>query len=161
MTYRRLRNDELAELETAFARFLAVNGIPADDWIKIKAEDGKRTEELIESFSDVVFHETLTKLEYLEFKSKNEIRIFHCLPEKIILRGLMVDGDTSLDFTQQEDAKVMLAKMQESGAKLSMFVSEKSYKDNKREAELFAMMEAGCRTSDGSLFVMLKSLEVE
>ena len=98
MTYRRLTNDELAELETAFIRFLALNGIPADDWVKIKGEDKARTEQLIESFSDVVFHETLTKLKFLDFKTKNEIRTFHCGPDKIVLRGLLVEGKTELDF---------------------------------------------------------------
>ncbi len=62
MTYRRLKNDELAELETAFIRYLALNGIPADDWVKIKKEEPGRMEELIDTFSDVVIHETLTKL---------------------------------------------------------------------------------------------------
>jgi len=158
MTYRRLSNDELSELETAFARFLAVNGIPADDWVKIKTDDHKRTESLIESFSDVVFHETLTKLEYLEFKTKKEIRTFHCLEDKIVLRGLMVDGETKLDFTQGEDPKVMLSKMQDSGAQLSSYVTEKKYKDDKREMELFSMMESGCLISDGTLFKLLESL---
>ncbi len=158
MTYRRLTNDELSELETAFTRFLAVNGIPADDWVKIKAEDHKRTESLIESFSDVVFHETLSKLEYLDFKTKKEIRTFHCPKEKIILRGIMVEGATALDFTQDEDSKVMLSKMQASGAKLSMYVTEKKYKDENREMELFKMMESGCLISDGSLFKLLESL---
>ncbi|MFT4664434.1 MAG: hypothetical protein ACI8YQ_000573 [Polaribacter sp.] len=158
MTYRRLTNDELSELETAFARFLAVNGIPADDWVKIKAEDYKRTEELIESFSDVVFHETLSKVEYLDFKTKKEIRTFHCSKEKIILRGITVEGETALDFTEDEDSKLMLTKMQASGAKLSIYVTEKKYKDDKREMELFTMMESGCLISDGSLFKLLESI---
>ena len=159
MTYRRLTNDELSELETAFARFLAVNGIPADDWVKIKANDYKRTEELIESFSDVVFHDTLTKIAYLELKTKNEIRIFHCLPEKIVLRGLLVDGNTPLDFTQNEEPNIMLSKMQQFGAKLSMYLTEKEYHQSNREAELFTMMESGCLISDGALFGLLESLE--
>lgn len=157
MTYRRLTNDELAELETAFARFLAVNGIPADDWVKIKAEDPKRTEELIESFSDVVFHETLTKLEFLEFKAPKEIRTFRCGEDKIELRGIRIEGETELNFTKTEDSKVMLSKMQQSGAKLSMYASEKKY-TAERTKELFGMMEAGCLISDGTLFNLLSSL---
>jgi len=159
MTYRRLTLAELSELETAFARFLAVNGIPADDWVKIKAEDQKRTNELIDSFSDVVFHETLTKLEYLDFKSNKEIRTFQCQADKIILRGLIVDGDSTIDFTQNKDPKTMLAAMQQSDAKLSMYVSEKKYKDNNRELELFGMMESGALISDGTLFNLLVSLK--
>ncbi|MFK7806358.1 MAG: DUF6495 family protein [Saprospiraceae bacterium] len=158
MTYRRLTNDELAELETAFIRFLALNGIPADDWVKIKSEDKSRTEELIESFSDVVFHETLTKLEFLDFKTKNEIRTFHCASDKIVLRGLLIEGETELDFTKNDDPKTMLSKLQNDNAKMSMYVTEKKYKDNKREAELFKMMESGCLISDGSLFGLLESL---
>jgi cag pathogenicity island protein 24 len=158
MTYRRLTNDELKELEPAFIRFLALNGIPADEWVKIKAADFQKTEALIGSFSDVVFHDTLTKLEYLQFNSQKEIRIFHCQAEKIILRGLLLTGETHIDFRDAEEPQVMLAIIQQSNAKLSMYVTEKNY-GKEREQELFEMMESGCLISDGMLFNLLAEME--
>jgi cag pathogenicity island protein 24 len=158
MTYRRLTNDELTELETAFIRFLALNGIPAEEWVKIKTADFQKTEALIGSFSDVVFHDTLTKLEYLQFNSQKEIRIFHCQPEKIILRGLLLIGETNIDFREADEPQVMMARIQQSNAKLSMYVTEKNY-GKEREQELFEMMESGCLISDGLLFNLLSDLE--
>ncbi len=158
MTYRRLRPDELTQLQTAFIRFLALNGIPADDWEKIKKTDINRMNQLLDTFSDAVTHETLTKVKYLTFKSKRELRAFHCQPDKIVLRGLVISGDTAPDFTQQADMATMIAALQaSSGVSLHTYVTEKEYAKT-RELELFDMMESGCLIGDGALFDLLRSL---
>jgi len=51
MKYRRLRREELEELEPQFIRFLAAQSIPAQDWSKLKVTDEKRANVLIDQFS--------------------------------------------------------------------------------------------------------------
>jgi hypothetical protein len=158
MKYRRLDKEELQEMETEFVRFLVANTVTGDDWIKIKAEDPERAEKLIELFSDIVFDKILSKAEYMEFKSKNDIKTFHCLPEKIKLLGIFVEGETQLDFTQNYGPEQMLSLLQLSKANLKMYAAEKSY-TKERNLELFNMLEGGCRISKGALYQLLENLK--
>ena len=157
MKYRRLSIEELKDLETAFIRFLAANGIPGEDWEKIKTNDSKRTDELIDVFSDTVFHDTLTKIEHLQHIQAKAIKTFHCLPDKLKLIGLVVDGDSQIDFTKMDSPKMMAQQIATSSAELKMYTAEKPY-TSKREMELFQMMENGCLISNGEIFGLLKQL---
>ena len=158
MKYRRLSNDELKELEPEFVKFLASNHVTADDWVKMKEDNPKKVEGLIEVFSDIVFDKILKKVDYLEFKTPNDLKIFHCQPEKIVMMGLFIEGKSDLDFTQTLQPNEMMEKFRTSGANLKLYSAEKAYK-NGREAELFKMMENGCLiVKDGTLFNLLSSL---
>jgi len=157
MKYRRLNIEELAELETAFIRFLAVQGIPGDDWEKIKRENSDRMNEMIDLFSDTVFHETLTKINYLQFLQPREIKTFHCLADKIKLLGLIVEGESNIDFTKMESPQAMAQQIAASKAQLKMYSAEKTY-SKERELELFGMMESGCLISEGEIYKLLEQL---
>lgn len=157
MKYRRLRPEELAELESEFIQFLAANTITGEEWEKIKKETPDKAERLIELFSDIVFEKTLSNIQYLEHKSPRDIKTFHCLPDKIVLNGLRIKGDSALDFTQQTDPHQMLQLLQLSGAGLQLYTAEKKYQDS-REQELFRLMESGALISrDGALFKTLEA----
>lgn len=142
--YRMLTNDELQELEKEFIEFLVLNGIVADDWEKIKKEEKQVAENLIILFSDVVIEGSMRKIKFLEFRHRNEILMFQCLPEKIVLVGLE-SSDKSVDFSKDE-----LLNLAES-PDLSVYTKEKDYKES-REMELFKMVQNGSMISDGSLF---------
>ena len=159
MKYRRLSNDELAELETEFVRFLVSNTVTGDDWEKIKKENPERAEGLIEIFSDIVFDKTISKVEYLEMKTPKDLKIFKCNKEDIELMGLKVEGDSDLDFTQDITPEEMMEKLQSSDAKLQMYSANKKYKDGNRLQEIFQMMQWGSLISDGKLFHLLRTLK--
>lgn len=158
MKYRRLAIDELKELETEFVRFLATNTVTSDDWVKIKAENPERAEGLIEQFSDIVFEKTLSNIEYLEFKTPKDIKIFHCEKEKITMVGLMVAGETSIDFSKDMPAEEMIQALKQSNAEVKLYRAEKNYKPN-RKAELFKMLESGCLITNDNLFKTLIRLK--
>ncbi len=159
MKYRRLTNEELAELETEFVRFLVSNTVTGDDWVKIKKENPERAEGLIEIFSDIVFDKTISKVEYLEMKTPKDLKIFKCNKEDIELMGLKVEGNSDLDFTQNISPEEMMAKLQSSDAKLQMYSANKKYKDDNRLQEIFQMMQWGSLISDGKLFHLLRTLK--
>ena len=150
--YRRLDPEELKELETNFVRFLAVNGIPGEDWEKIKTSDPARVDELIDQFSDLIFEQTLGELEYLEFKTPNDIKTFKFLDEKVHMLGIFVEGNTEVDFTQPGNPIEMIDALRKAGARLKLYQAEKKYTDGKK-AEAFKMMENGALISkDGQLY---------
>ncbi|NRA49043.1 MAG: hypothetical protein HRU12_07900 [Phaeodactylibacter sp.] len=159
MKYRRLRNDELQELEKEFINFLAANQVTADDWEKIKTAEPEKADGLIEIFSDMVFDRVLEDVEYLEHKTPHDLRAFRFGEEQAEMNGLKVEGNTALDLTQQQNPQQMLQQLQLTGAKLKLYTAEKKYTTSKR-MEIFHLMENGALISrDGALFKSLESLK--
>ena len=159
MKYRRLRQDELESLEKEFVRFLAANQVTADDWKKLKAKELEKAEKLIEIFSDIVFEKVLSDVEYMEYQTPKDIKTFHFEEDRILLNGLLIEGNTSFDFTQGQSPQQMLQQIQLSGAQLKLYTAEKPYSRG-RDMEIFEMMENGALISkDGSLFKTLEGLK--
>ena len=158
MRYRRLTNDELKELEKEFVRFLASNTVTGDDWEKIKKEDSEKAEKLIGMFSDIVFEKTISKIEYLEYRSPKDLKVFHCKDDIIEMVGIMVEGNSDIDFSKNIEADKMIHQLQASQASLKMMAANKKYKKTK-ELEIFDMMQWGCLISDGKLFQTLNAMK--
>lgn len=158
MRYRRLTNDELQELEKEFVRFLASNTVTGEDWEKIKKEDHDKAEKLIEMFSDIVFEKTISKIEYLEYRSPKDLKVFYCKDELIEMVGITVEGKSDIDFSKEIDAEKMLHQINNSKASLKLMAANKKYKKTK-ELEIFDMMQWGCLISDGKLFQTLNAMK--
>lgn len=157
-TYRRLNQEELQSLRTEFTQFLASNTVTANDWVTLKKDSPEKAEGLIDLFSDIVFEKTLDKIQYLQHRTPDNLRIFECGPEKMIMLGLYVEGSADLDFTKPGQPAEMLQKLRTSNAKLKMYQAEKAYNASGRKKELFKMMEEGCLISDGRLYQALKGM---
>lgn len=159
MKYRRLRADELEELQPEFVRFLAANQVTADDWEKLKADDAGKAEQLIVLFSDIVFDKVLGGVEYLEYKAPQDLKTFRFLEDKAVMNGLRIEGETSMDLTHSQSAEQLMQQLQLSGASLKLYSAEKKYTKTK-EMEAFQLMEAGALISkDGALYKALESLK--
>jgi len=148
--YRALTKDELAGLEKEFVDYLIVNGITADDWVKIKEEEKEKAEDIIVLFSDVVFEGVMRKVKFLEFREKSDLKAFQCLEEKIILVGMMSENP-EVNFTEK---KYLETAAQEPPKGVKVYSTEKPYAKT-RELELFEMIQAGCSISDGQVFKAL------
>jgi len=142
VTYRKLNLDELKMFHQEFAEYLAVNGIDADFWEKIKKEDTEKTNKILDEFSNVIFNSILLKMEYVQFVTQGSAKYFYYGKEKAVLIGL--EGK-EIDF---RDRKSILE-----GASngIKYFKTEKKYTKN-REVELFEMLRNGCEPFDGKLF---------
>ncbi len=159
MKYRRLRQDELESLEKEFIRFLAANQVSADEWEKLKTEEPEKAEKLIGIFSDFVFEKVLSDVEYLEYKTPKDIKTFRFEEDRIVMNGLLVEGQSSFDFTLEQSPQQMLQQIQLTGARLKLYTAEKAYSRG-RDMEIFEMMENGALISkDGSLFKTLDGLK--
>lgn len=156
MKYRRLTNDELAELETEFVRFLAAQSIPADDWEKIKNTDPQRTGQLLDKFSEVVYEKVIANVQYLEFRTPKDVKTFYCAAEQIHLIGLSATGEANIDFTQHPSREALIQQFQNPQAQLQIYHAKKSYQPD-RKTELFRMMESGALiTPDGGMYKVLE-----
>lgn len=150
-TFRKLGKDELPLFEKEFKEYLAVNGIDADSWQKIKQNEPEKAEKLVDIFADVIFNSVLIKVNYLEHISANSIKYFKYEKEQATLIGL--DGE-NVDFSNTKD---MLSAVGDPSKKIEAFKLSKPYKKS-REEELFDMIKNGCSISDGKLFEVLEKL---
>jgi len=158
MTYRRLRREELEELEPQFVRFLAAQSIPGEDWVKLKVTDEARANTLIDQFSNMVFDDVIKRTKYAEQRTERQLLTFRCGDEKLELRGLVIDGETSLDLRREEPANEMMAKLKLSDAKLKLISAERIYRPD-RKTEVFALLEQQAKISQGpELFELLDSM---
>lgn len=152
--YRLLTNEELVEMKTEFINYLVVNGITADDWKKMLAEETEKAQEIVDLFSDVVFEKILRKVNFVLKQAKREIVAFHCMEETIEMCGLIAGPEIDVDFTDNE----VIAKLIANPIKgLQTIHGEKPY-DKIRELEIFEMTESGGMISDGNVFNALKSI---
>jgi hypothetical protein len=160
MKYRRLTIAELQDMENEFVRFLVANGVTADDWVKIKAEQPERAEGLIEIFSDVVFDKVLEKVKYIEHRSPDDIKTFRCSDDKIELLGFKINGASAIDLTKGQSLDFMMAYVQSTpNTNIQMYSAEKPYKDNNPKKEIFDMLENGGAISEGNIFEALMKLK--
>lgn len=157
MRYRRLTNEELAELEQEFVNFLVVNTVTADDWEKLKLEDPIKAEGYIEDFSDLVLDKVLSKVSHLEHRSEKDLMVFKCTEDKLCMIGLTVSDGVDIDLNNEASIASMLLTSDNLEGKVKVFKSEKKYiKD--RSLELFELIQTGCLMTDEKMYNTLMSL---
>lgn len=134
--YRRLSIEEIKSLEKEFIDFLVVNGIPADDWEKIKTNQPEKADGIIDSFSDVVFEKILRQNKYLVRHSQEEMATVSCLSDRFHMIAIRYKDGTK---TAVED----------------VYTSQKKYKLD-RETEIWQLLEKqGFELSEGKEYLSL------
>ena len=125
MRYRRLTNEELAELEKEFVNFLVVNTVTADDWEKLKLNDPMKAEGYIEDFSDLVLDKVLSNITHLEHRSEKDLMVFKCTDDKLHMIGLTVADDLVVDLNNEASIASLLLNSGELEGRVKIFKSEK------------------------------------
>ncbi len=154
MKYRRLTSEELRELEQEFIHFLAAAQITGQDWERMKQNETLAAEELIETFSDMVYEKVLGNIELLEYRDSKTLNIFKFESDKILLVGLRVNENSPIDLTQPG----MFSKLDSDtiGA-VSVIKTERAYKGNK-QMEVFDLIQNGCVVTDEKLFDLIMNI---
>lgn len=159
MQFRRLTNEELQGLEPEFIQFLASNTVTAQDWVKLKADDPGKANQLLEVFSDIVFTKIIDQIVYMEFRAPNDLKTFHCLEDKILLNGLHAEGEAEVDLTSELPPSEMMEKFKKADVRLRIYTAEKEYRPD-RATEIFRMLETGATIApEGSWFKLIEELK--
>ena len=157
--FRRLRRDELEEVRDQFVKFLGVNGIDAGSWQKMKEDDPGRADGLILQFSQIVYAGVIEKVAYLIHRKPNDLRTYKTGPDKIEMRGIFLDGETTLDFTKTDlPPTEMFARIKAEGVTPKIYSAERAYLPIGRDQDIFLRMEEGALIDDGALFETLAGL---
>lgn len=152
--YRLLSNEELVEMKTEFVNYLVINGITADDWKNILANDKEKAQSIVDLFSDVVFEKILRSVNFVLRTSKKEIIAFHCMEKTIEMCGLVAGDNIDVDFTNHEVVATLISNPIKG---LETINAEKPY-SKVRELEIFELTQDGGMISDGNVFNALKSI---
>ena len=158
--FRRLNRTELEEVRDQFVKFLGVNGIDAGSWQKMKEEEPGRADGLILQFSQIVYAGVIEKVSYLIHRKPNDLRTYKTGPDKIEMRGIFLEGTSSIDFTKDQSLTPaeMFARIKEEGVRPKIYSAERAYITDGRDQDIFNIMEEGALIDQGELFETLASL---
>lgn len=137
MKYTRLSLQDLKDLEKEFVEFLVLNGIPADDWERMKTQDIEKVEKVIDHFSDVIWESVLRKAEMVEHRRKEKLTICRVVNDELITL-LIRSSDQDLDFTKQEDVEQVLLTIDKHEVSI-----RKDKIDKPKPEQLFELLEVG------------------
>ena len=158
MKYRILSKEELEPLKDDIIKFLSVNTITGEDWVKIKAEKPKEANTLLGMFCDIVWEKSLEKIKYLEHRDEKYLKVFQCGTDKIEMVGFSVNAKNAPSLLAEETyTKLGSGALKFSELKAEFYTSEKDY-DTDRHQDMFKMMEGGCRPCEETYFYGIKSL---
>lgn len=154
MKYKQLTKEQFSELHVEFAKFLATQQIDIKEWEIIKTDKPEIAEEELNIFSDVVWEDVLSKVEYLEHISEYHINLFKC-EENVISRLYIQLKDNSKSFLKSQDFNWFINNPLHPS--IEYFRATKKY-DLERNRELFKLIEMGSEISKGNLYNSIDQL---
>ena len=153
MKYRRLSEKELVAFEKEFVNFLVVNGITAEDWVKIKANELEKTETLLDLFSDVILEGTLRKIQFLELQSTAYYQSIFFGRDKMVTVVLSRKDKNRTMLDENLSLETML-----NSSDYEIFKGQKDF-TKEREMEVFEMTKKGFLIGDGTFFKLVMNAE--
>ncbi|WP_339756681.1 DUF6495 family protein [uncultured Winogradskyella sp.] len=148
MKYTRLTKEQFEELHQEFINFLATQSITADEWKEIKTNKPEAAEQELDVFSDLVWFGVLSKVEYLEHISPQQIHLFKCNEKQMHLIALKIDKE-AIDFTTKEGFQWLRNNLLSDD--IEFFNANKPYSEDKH-LDIFKMIQTGAAITKGELF---------
>lgn len=153
MKYRTLTKEQFESLDKEFAQFLATQKIDKDQWNKIKSNNPDLVEEELNLFSDMVWEDVLSKVNYLEHISKSSMNLFKINDQS--MDRIVVQIHKNIDLFKEEDYKWLLNNPNDDT--IEYFKGTKEYQKEKN-IEIFNLIEKGSQISRGELFNFFNTL---
>jgi hypothetical protein len=100
MKYQRLTKEQFEELHQEFINFLATQSITAQEWSELKATKPEVAEQELDVFSDLIWEGVLSKVNYLENISAQQMHLFSVEKKQIRLISVKV-LNPDIDLTTQ------------------------------------------------------------
>lgn len=152
MKYTRLTKEQFEALHREFANFLAAQSVDAKEWKQLKEEKPQAAEEELDIFSDLIWEGALSKTEYVENISKNQLYLFHFAETEMRLI-LVKSNNPEADLTTAEGLQWFQENIQTDSVEI--FTSSKAYSENKN-LDKFQLIRQGGVISSGELYKGLK-----
>lgn len=148
MKYARLTKEQLEEMQQEFINFLATQSITAEEWDDIKKNKPDVAEQELDVFSDLIWEGVLTKVEYLEHFSPNQIFLFHITTATINLIAIKIENE-AIDVTTREGYNWLRNNLMNDA--VNLYTSTKAMSDD-RNKDIFALIKQGANITKGELY---------
>lgn len=148
MKYARLTKEQLEELHPEFINFLATQSITGKEWSSIKENQPLVAEEEIDVFSDLVWEGVLTKAQYLEHISTNQMHLFLLGEEKMSLIAIKINKE-DVDITTAEGYAWLKENLADEQV---VFMSASKEYSEDRNADKFKLIQEGAVITKGDLY---------
>jgi len=148
MKYVRLTKDQLEELKPEFINFLATQSVTGKEWKKLKLEKPEVAEEEIDIFSDLIWEGVLTKVNYLENISAQQMHLFHLTDKEMKLISVKVINP-DIDLTTPLGFNWFKKNFQ--GDFVEYLTASKAYTDDKN-LDKFQLIKQGAVITKGDLY---------
>lgn len=148
MQYTRLTKEQLEELHPEFINFLATQSITAQEWASIKEKQPLVAEEEIDVFSDLVWEGVLTKAQYLEHISPNQMHLFLLKDDGMSLIAIKINEE-SIDITTREGYQWLQDHL---GEESVVFMSASKEYSEAPNLDKFKLIQQGAIITKGDLY---------
>jgi hypothetical protein len=148
MKYSRLTKEQFEELQPEFINFLATQTITASEWADIKKDKPEVAEEELDIFSDLVWEGVLSKAQYLENMSAQQLFLFQVEDDQMSLISLKVNKE-EIDITTHEGYAWLQKNYMDDS--VEFFTSEKAFSKDKHQ-DIFGIIKQGAVMTKGNLF---------
>lgn len=148
MKYTRLTKEQFEELHQEFINFLATQTITTEEWQDIKKNKPDVAEQELDVFSDLVWEGVLSKANYLEHISPNQMHLFHLTESNMHLIAVKITKD-SIDLTTQDGFEWLRDNLLDDS--VEFLQAHKNYSDDKN-LDKFKLIQQGSNITKGNLF---------
>lgn len=153
MTYSRLTKEQFEELHQEFINFLATQSITAEEWTEIKANKPEVAEQELDVFSDLVWEGVLSKVEYIEHISPQQMHLFHLKED--IMHLIAVKLKNPIDLTTKDGFNWLRDNLMDED--VEFLQAKKDYSEDK-QTDKFKLIQQGGVITKGELFNYLNKL---
>lgn len=154
MKYARLTKEQFEELHKEFINFLATQSITADEWAEIKVNKPEVAEQELDVFSDLVWEGVLTKVNYLEHISPQQMHLFHLKENEMELIAIKIKNETT-DLTTSEGFDWFRNNLLSDDVEL--LTAKKTYTEDKA-LDKFKLIQQGGVITKGDLYRYFENL---
>ncbi|MFT4611949.1 MAG: hypothetical protein ACJA1H_002324 [Glaciecola sp.] len=154
MKYSRLTKEQFKELQQEFINFLATQTITVDEWTDIKANKPEVAEQELDVFSDLIWQGVLSKVNYLEHISPQQMHLFHCANKHMRLIALKIKN-SEIDITTTEGYAWFKDNLLSDD--VEMFTATKDYSEDKGQ-DKFKLIQEGAAITKGDLYNYFENL---
>lgn len=152
--YIRLSKQDFEEMHQDFAIFLASNSIDKKKWDDLKLNEPNVAEDLLDVFSDFIWENVLTNVNYLQYYSENIINLIHC--QKTKMNAFVLKSKNNKISLLTEEGINWAIKNIENDLLVEILEGNNSYENNNRNEAIFKLIQQGAMISDGVLFNQFK-----
>lgn len=154
MKYSRLTKEQFEELHQEFINFLATQSITGDEWADIKANTPEVAEQELDVFSDLIWEGVLSKVDYLEHISPQQMHLFHCTEKQMRLIALKIKA-SDIDITTVEGYDWFRSNLMSDD--IEFYTATKDYSETKNQ-DKFGLIKEGANITKGELYQYFEDL---